>query len=68
MEERLDWWSKQKEHELIHAKFTNPDSYYIYNLLRLVQAKDDAVQQSVLDVKAEWADLAIAESEELAEF
>ena len=44
LDQRLDWWNKQREHEIVHAKYTNPDSYYIYNLLRLIQAKDDAVQ------------------------
>ena len=68
LDTRLEWWNAQKEHELVHAKFTNPDSYYIYHLLRLIGAKDDAVLESIAKVKTEWDEHAATELEELSNF
>jgi hypothetical protein len=51
--ERLAGWNAQKDHELKHAKWTK-DSYYRYHLLKLVQAKDEAVHQALEAVRTEW--------------
>jgi hypothetical protein len=67
LQERLDWWLTQMEHELKHAKWTK-DSYYRYHLLRLIQAKDEDVRAALQEVREAWAEYVVAEQEESATF
>jgi hypothetical protein len=52
-------------HELKHAKWTK-DSYYRYHLIRLIQAKDEAVVAALQTVRDDWAAHVAAEHEESA--
>ena len=51
---RLAAWAAQHAQELANAQWQE-DSYYRYNLIRLLQAKQQAIDDAVAAVKARWA-------------
>ena len=51
---RLAAWAAQSAQETANAQWQE-DSYYRYNLLRLLQAKQQAIDEAVAAVKARWA-------------
>jgi hypothetical protein len=51
---RCDAWAAQAGQERNNAEWQE-DSYYRYNLIRLLQAKQDAIDAAKAVVKAEWA-------------
>ena len=51
---RLAAWAAQHAQETANAQWQE-DSYYRYNLLRLLQAKQQAIDEAVAAVKARWA-------------
>jgi len=51
---RLAAWAAQHAQETANAQWQE-DSYYRYNLLRLLQAKQQAIDDAVAAVKARWA-------------
>jgi hypothetical protein len=67
LQARLDWWNEQKAHELKHAKWTK-DSYYRYQLMRLIAAKDSDVLAALQAARDAWADWVAAEQAESADF
>jgi hypothetical protein len=55
IESRLAAWNAQSAQETANAKWQE-DSYYRYSLLRLLRAKQDAIDAAVAECKQRWAD------------
>ena len=52
---RLAAWGAQANQERNNAEWQE-DSYYRYNLIRLLQAKQQAIDDAVAEVKARWGE------------
>ena len=65
--ERLAVWQEKYTYEEINAKWQE-DSYYRYNLLRLLAAKQDAIDQAVNQAKSAFAAAMSAEKVESTAF
>ena len=50
IDDRLGHWAEKYEYETINAKWQE-DSYYRYNLLKLLQAKQKAIDEAVAEAK-----------------
>ena len=65
--ERLAAWQEKYTYEEINAKWQE-DSYYRYNLLRLLAAKQEAIEEAVAQAKADFAAAMAAERAESTAF
>ena len=65
--ERLAAWQEKYTYEEINAKWQE-DSYYRYNLLRLLAAKQQAIEEAVAQAKADFATAMAAERAESTAF
>ena len=63
IEARLADWGDKADREELNAKWQE-DSYYRYNLLRLLQEKKQAITAAVAEAKADWGALMTAEKAE----
>ena len=66
LQDRLVVWADKMAHEAKRAK-AQKDSYYRYNLLRLLQAKDDAVNAAINQARSDFAAAMAAEEAESME-
>jgi hypothetical protein len=67
LQERLADWKVKHDWELDQAKWQK-DSYWRYNLIKLLEAKNDAVMAAVNQARADFAASMAAEETESAEF
>jgi hypothetical protein len=67
LQERLADWQEKHDWELDQAKWQR-DSYWRYNLIKLLEAKNDAVMAAVNQARADFAASMAAEETESAEF
>jgi hypothetical protein len=67
LQERLADWQEKHDWELDQAKWQR-DSYWRYNLIKLLEAKNDAVMAAVNQARADFAASMAAEEAESADF
>ena len=67
IDDRLAAWGEQHRQEGLNAKWQE-DSYYRYNLLRLLQYKQKAIDDAVALVKQQWQEAMAAERTTATDF
>jgi formate dehydrogenase maturation protein FdhE len=63
LQERLDLWQEKHDWELDQAKWQR-DSYWRYHLIKLLNAKDDAVKAAINMARSDFAGVMAEESDE----
>ena len=67
LQDHQDRWTKHRAYKLKEARWTK-DSYYRYHLLRLVIAKDEAVEAAFQTVRGDWAAFVTQKETESVDF